>query len=72
MSLVAENAKRIIDKRGLKQKSVAIKAGYTPKTFNALLNGNRVMRDEDIIKISIALDTTPNVLFGFTGTTETA
>lgn len=72
MTSVAANAKKIIEQKGLKQKSVAVKAGYTAKVFNALLNGNKIMRDGDIIRIANALDTTPNELFGFTGATDTA
>lgn len=63
--MIAENTKRIIKDRGLKQNAVAIKAGYNPKTFNALINGKKIMRETDIYKIAIALDVTPNQLFNY-------
>lgn len=46
--MVAENARRIMKERGLKQNAVAVRAGYNPKTFNALVNGKKVMRETDI------------------------
>lgn len=61
--MVAENAKRIIKERGLKQNAVAIKAGYTPKAFNNLVNGKKTMRETDIFLIAKALDVEPNQLF---------
>ncbi len=67
---VAENAKKLINKQGLKQNFIACKAGYTPKVFNALLNGGRVMRDTDVLRIATALEVTPNVLFGIETKTQ--
>lgn len=61
--MVAENTRRIIEERGLKQKSVAEKAGYSPKVFNDLLNGRKIIRELDIVKISSALGVPPNELF---------
>lgn len=61
--MVAENAKRIIKERGLKQNAVAIKAGYNPKTFNNLVNGKKTMREVDIFNIAKALEVAPNDLF---------
>lgn len=61
--MVAENAKRIIKERGLKQNAVATKAGYTPKAFNNLVNGKKVMREIDIYRIATALEVAPNELF---------
>ena len=39
MSVIAENTRRIINERGLKQCAVARKAGYKGKTFYNLLSG---------------------------------
>lgn len=64
--MVAENTKRIIEERGLKQKSVAEKAGYSPRVFNDLLNGRKIIRELDIVRISSALGVPPNELFGMT------
>ena len=38
-AVVAENIKRIIDERSLKQSAIAKKAGFTTQEFNAMLNG---------------------------------
>lgn len=62
-SVVASNAKRIINERGYKQKAIAQIAGYDIKTFNNLLNGRKFVTDCDIIAISNALGVTPNELF---------
>ena len=61
-SVVAANAKKIIEERGYKQKAVARIAGYDVKVFNNLLNGRKVVTDCDIIAISNALGVTPNDL----------
>ena len=61
---VAENTKRIIAEKGLKQRAVAIKAGFSEGQFSALMTGRRVIKDIDIIAIANALDATPNELFG--------
>lgn len=60
--MVAENTRRIIKERGLKQNAVAVKAGYTPKAFNNLVNGRKTIREIDIFKIAKALEVTPNEL----------
>lgn len=66
-STIAENTKRIIEHRGLKQKAVAKRAGYSIQQFSALLNHRKVIKDVDVIAIANALDVTPNDLFGDTG-----
>lgn len=63
-SVIADNVKRIIRDKGLKQCVVAEWAGYHPKTFSNLLNGRKVITDLDVQKISRALNATPNQLFG--------
>lgn len=63
-STIAENAKRIINEKGLKNRAVAARAGFSEKQFSALLNQRRVIRDVDVIAIANALDVTPNDLFG--------
>lgn len=60
---VAKNTKRIIEHRGLKQKAIAERAGFSIQQFNALLNGRKIIKDVDIIAIANALDVTPNDLF---------
>lgn len=61
---VADNTKRIIEGRGLKQRVVAERAGFSIQQFSALLNHRKVIKDVDIIAIANALDVTPNDLFG--------
>lgn len=63
-SIVAENTRRLIANRGLKQKTIAFKAGYDEKEFSAMLNNRKIIRDNDIVAIANALEVTPNELFG--------
>ena len=64
MSIVAENTRNIIKARGLKNKAVAERAGYTEQKLSRMLNGQKVIESADILRISNALDVTPNELFG--------
>jgi transcriptional regulator with XRE-family HTH domain len=61
---VAEYTRQIINHKGLKQKKVAEKAGYTQQAFSNLLNGRKFFGANDILRIAKALDVTPNELFG--------
>lgn len=63
---IAENTKRIIERRGLKHRAVAERAGFSVQQFSALLNNRKVIKDVDIIAIARALNVTPNDLFGNT------
>lgn len=65
MSVIAQNTRRIIRERGLKQCAVALKAGYSVKTFNNLLTGRKIITDRDIEAIATTLEVTPNELFGY-------
>ncbi|WP_418427945.1 helix-turn-helix domain-containing protein [Anaerotruncus massiliensis (ex Liu et al. 2021)] len=62
-SIIAVNVKRIIKDRCLIQAAVARKAGYTPKSFNNMLNGRKVISDYDVKTIANALQVDPNHLF---------
>ena len=64
MSIVAENTRNIIKAKGLKNKVVAERAGYTEQKFSRILNGQKIIESMDILKIANALDVTPNDLFG--------
>lgn len=66
-SIVAENAKMIIKERCLKQGLVAQKAGYDGKVFSNMMNGRKLITDEDVLRIAKALNTDANTLFGITG-----
>lgn len=56
--------KNIIQDRGLKQKSVALKAGIAEKAFSDMLNGRRKISPADIVNLCVSLNVTPNELFG--------
>lgn len=47
-SVVADNVKRIIKSKNLKQSAIAKDAGYTTQEMNDMLNGRRIMRAVDI------------------------
>lgn len=53
---IYEKVREFIDKEGLKQNSVAKKAGIPVATFNAILNGKRTMYAEDLKAICEALN----------------
>jgi len=63
-SIIAENAKRIIADKGLKQRAVAEKAGYSQQQFSAMMCNRRIVQDTDVMAIANALNVTPNELFG--------
>ena len=65
MSMIEENIRRIIESKVLKHRAVAIRAGLKPQQFSDMLNGRRNIYDKDILHISMALEVTPNDLFGF-------
>lgn len=65
MCVVAENTRKIINEKGLKQKAVAEKAGYTERVFSDLLCGRRRIETDDVIRITKALNVLPNELYGF-------
>ena len=66
MNTVIHNINIIIGDKGLKKKSVADKAGYTRQQFSDLLNGRRTIKSDDVLRIAIALEVTPNDLLGIT------
>lgn len=63
---IADNTRRIITERGLKNRAVAERAGFSENQFSAILNKRRVVRDIDVIAIAHALGVTPNELFADT------
>ena len=64
-NVIASTVKKIISDRGLKQYVVAEKCGYTRTRFNDLLNGRKLITEQDIFKLCDGLEVTPNELFGF-------
>lgn len=59
--LVYQKVRAYLDDNGLKQKTVAQKAGIPNATFNAILNGKRTLYAEDLRAICMALDVRPEV-----------
>lgn len=66
-SIVAENTKAIMKQRCLKQGAIAERAGYNGKVFSNMMNGRKLITDEDVLRIANALETDVNTLFGITG-----
>ena len=66
-SIVAIRMKEVIREKGLRQASVATKAGFTSQELNDMLNGRRIMRAADIVSlINVVKDfgIDANYLFG--------
>lgn len=61
---VAEVTAKIIRERGLKNKAVAEKAGYSEQMLSDMLNGRKLIRIVDAIRIRDALGVDTNTLFG--------
>ncbi|MFR6384638.1 MAG: helix-turn-helix domain-containing protein [Lachnospiraceae bacterium] len=61
---VAENIVEILKRKGLKQVYIAEKAGYKRQEFNDMLNGRRLIRVNDVVRISSALGVDANYLYG--------
>lgn len=62
-SAIANNVKKIINEKCLKQGAIANKAGYDYKAFSNMLNGRKLVTDVDVARIADALDVSVNVLF---------
>lgn len=60
---VAENVKEIIAKSGLKQVAVAERIGCTPQELTDMIYGRRIIKVNDIPKISTALGVEIGTLF---------
>lgn len=66
MNTITKNIESLIADKGLKKKSVASKAGYTKQQFSNLMNGRKIIKPDDVVRIANALEVTPNDLFGIT------
>ena len=58
---VYEKIRGYIDGNGLKQASVAKKAGIPASAFNAIMNGKRALCADDLRAICLALNVSPEV-----------
>ncbi len=62
---VISNIKSVISDKGMKQKAVAEKAGFTPQEFSNILNDRRkLLRVEYIPSIAFAIGVDVNDLYG--------
>jgi transcriptional regulator with XRE-family HTH domain len=61
-----EKIRSIIDERGIKQRVIAKKCGYTDQMFSDLLNGRKRLTLEGMVAICAALETSPDELLDFT------
>lgn len=62
---LVENIKTIIRNQKLKQYAVAEKAGFNEQDFSNMLNGRKLLKAEYIGRIALALNVTPNDIFGY-------
>lgn len=58
---VYQKIRAYIDDNGLKQVSIAEKAGIPKNTFNAILNGKRTLYAEDLRAVCLALNVSPEL-----------
>lgn len=62
--VIPQNVLKIIQDTGVKQCVIAERAGYTKQQFNGMLNGRKIIKAMDVLRIARALNVTPNELFG--------
>ena len=62
---IADNVRQIIKDLGLTQKTVARRAGWDPKLFNALLNGRKVFKADYLPAICVAIGKSPDEVFEY-------
>lgn len=58
---VYEKVRAYLDDNGLKQVTVAQKAGIAKVTFNAIMNGKRTLYADDLRAICLALNVSPEL-----------
>lgn len=59
----AGNISRLIEEKGLKQVYVAEKAGYKAQELNDMLNGRRLIKACDILRLALALNVEINEIY---------
>mgnify|MGYP000616633980 CR=1 FL=1 len=60
---VSKNVLRIIKEKGMKQCVVAERAGYSRSALNNMLNGRKVMKICDVVKLKETLGVDANELY---------
>lgn len=63
---VYEKVRAYLELNGMKQISVAKKAGIPNVTFNAILNGKRTLYADDLRSICLALNVAPEIFIEVT------
>lgn len=62
--VIPQNVLKIIQDTGVKQCVIAERAGYTKQQFSDMLNGRKIIKAMDVLRIARALNVTPNDLYG--------
>lgn len=60
---VPEAIERIIKKKGMKKCAIASMANIEKNAFSEMLNGRRLIKLDDLLRISRALGVSPNDMF---------
>lgn len=60
-----EKIKAYVEATGMKKYIIAEKCGYSAKVFSQIINGRKVITDEDITKLCNGLGVTPNDLIAY-------
>lgn len=53
---IAAGVRKIINEKGIKQKVVASRAGFTERQFSDMLNDRKIIKACDLFRIAEALD----------------
>lgn len=64
---VRDNIRELITESGMKQKTVAERAGFTQQMMSDMLQGRKVIRAEFVPQLCAALGVSPNQLFQWEG-----
>lgn len=60
---VANNIRKVVAQKGMVQKVVAERSGFTEQQFTDMLNGRKIIRADYVPKIAEALNCTLDDLF---------
>lgn len=60
---LATKIRKILEQRGFSQTAIARKAGYSRQDLSYMLNGRKIIKVCDIVKIAKAMQISPEDLF---------
>lgn len=60
---VSTNIARVIKEKGYQQSAVARRAGYSCQAFCNMINDDKIIRPDDVMRIADALEVKPEELF---------